>query len=206
MMEQQKLSAALALVRIYAEEHHVPIMEETGIDELLALLKKQQPHHILEIGSAIGFSAIKMAAGMPGCHVDTIERDDTRYEKAVEFISLAGLSEAIRIFHADALEMDLAELKTSYDAIFIDAAKGQYEKFFNKYESLLADNGLIYCDNMHMHGMAGMDISEIPRRKRTMIRNLKAFKEHMMNHPSYEAELLPVGDGIMICRKKSLKK
>lgn len=205
-MEQQKLSAALALVRSYAEEHHVPIMEETGIDELLALLKKQQPHHILEIGSAIGFSAIKMAAGMPGCQVDTIERDDTRYEKAVEFITLAGLNEAIRIFHADALEMDLAMLNPSYDAIFIDAAKGQYEKFFNKYESLLAENGLIYCDNMHMHGMAEMDISEIPRRKRTMIRNLKAFKEHMMNHPSYEAELLPVGDGIMICRKKPFKK
>lgn len=205
-MEQKNLSAALALVRSYAEEHHVPIMEETGIEELLALLREQNPGNILEIGSAIGFSAIKMAAGMPGCQIDTIERDDIRYEKALEFISLAGMSEEIRIFHADALEMDLARLEPSYDAIFIDAAKGQYEKFFNKYESLLAGNGLIYCDNMHMHGMAEMDILDIPRRKRTMIRNLKAFKEYMMDHPSYEAKLLPVGDGIMICRKKPSKK
>lgn len=205
-MEQQNLSDALASIRSYAEENHVPIMEENGIHELLALLKEQQPKDILEIGAAIGFSAIKMAVGLPGCTVDTIERDDSRYEKAVEFIGQAGMREVIRIFHADALEMDLMRLKPSYDAIFIDAAKGQYEKFFNKYESLLADNGIIYCDNMHMHGMAEIEISEIPRRKRTMIRNLKAFKEHMLNHPSYDAALLSVGDGIMICRKKPLKK
>ena len=205
-MNQQQVSGAFISIRSYAEEHHVPIMEETGMNELLSLLKEQNPRNILEIGSAIGFSAIKMAAGMPGCTVDTIERDDKRYEKAVEFIAQAGMDEHIRIFHADALEMDLSLLESSYDAIFIDAAKGQYERFFEKYESLLADSGIIYCDNMHMHGMAELDISEIPRRKRTMIRNLKVFKEHMLNHPSYETTLLSAGDGIMICRKNSSKK
>jgi len=203
-MDQEQLVKTLTAVKAYAEEHHVPIMEDQGIHELVELLSQQQPKTILEIGAAIGFSAIKMASGLAGCQIDTIERDNERYEKAVEFIGQSGLGGQIRVFHADALEMDLSLLNPAYDAIFIDAAKGQYERFFEKYEILLSEQGIIYCDNMYMHGLADQEISEIPRRKRTMIRNLKSFKEHMLNHPSYDTTLLPVGDGIMICRKRAI--
>ena len=202
-MDHEQLAKTLTAVKAYAEEHHVPIMENQGIRELTDLLLQQQPESILEIGSAIGFSAIMMASELAGCQIDTIERDDVRYEKAVEFIAQSGLGGQIRIFHADALEMDLSLLDREYDAIFIDAAKGQYERFFEKYETLLSEQGSIYCDNMYMHGLADQEISEIPRRKRTMIRNLKNFKEHMLNHPSYDTALLPVGDGIMVCKKRA---
>ncbi|MGH2318212.1 O-methyltransferase [Planococcus sp. SE5232] len=201
-MVNNQLATTLEEMRTYAATHHVPIMEDQGIRELLDLLKQQQPERILEIGSAIGFSAIKMAEALPACTVDTVERDDSRYRKAVEFIAQSGLGNQIRIFHADALELELAILKPQYDAIFIDAAKGQYERFFDKYEPLLPKGGIIYCDNMAMHGLSDIPLSEVPRRKRTMIRNLAAFKEHMLSHSGYDTELLSSGDGIMICKKR----
>ncbi|WP_142827760.1 O-methyltransferase [Planococcus soli] len=201
-MANDQLSATLGAIQAYAALEHVPIMEDQGIRELVGLLKIQQPKQILEIGAAIGFSAIKIAEALPASELDTVERDETRYQKAVEFIAQSGFGGRIRIFHADALELSLSVLKKQYDAIFIDAAKGQYERFFDKYEELLATGGIIYCDNMAMHGLSDMPLSEVPRRKRTMIRNLAAFKEHMLNHPLYDTELLSSGDGIMICRKK----
>lgn len=201
-MVNDQLLATFGAIQAYAAAQHVPIMEDQGIHELVELLKVQQPEKILEIGSAIGFSAIKMAESLPSCTIDTVERDDARYQKAIEFIAQSGFGGRIRIFHADALELSLLDLKRQYDAIFIDAAKGQYERFFNKYEELLPKGGIIYCDNMAMHGLSDLPLSEVPRRKRTMIRNLAAFKEHMLNHPCYDTELLSSGDGIMICRKK----
>ncbi|EGA89148.1 putative caffeoyl-CoA O-methyltransferase [Planococcus donghaensis MPA1U2] len=201
-MVNNQLSTTLQAIQDYAVAYHVPIMENQGIGELIELLKVQQPEKILEIGAAIGFSAIKMTEALPTSTVDTVERDDSRYQKALEFIAQSGFGERIRIFHADALELSLDVLKPEYDAIFIDAAKGQYERFFDKYEALLAKGGIIYCDNMAMHGLSDIPLSEVPRRKRTMIRNLATFKEHMLNDPRYDTELLSSGDGIMICRKK----
>lgn len=200
-MQNGQFEQTIAAMKNYAEAQHVPIMEDEGIRHLTALLREQQPEKILEIGSAIGFSALKMAEALPGAAIDTIERDSIRFTKAVEFISSSGYREQIRLFEGDALEMDLSLLEDSYDAIFIDAAKGQYERFFEKYEVLLKSGGVIYCDNMHMHGMSAVPLTEIPRRKRTMIRNLRNFKETMMQREDYDTKLLDMGDGIMICRK-----
>lgn len=201
-MHNEQFDHTIFAIKEYAREQHVPIMEDDGISHLTALLVKQQPQQILEIGAAIGFSALKMAEALPGARIDTIERDEIRFEKAVEFIRNAGCEERIRVFQADALEMEIEELTKGYDAIFIDAAKGQYERFFEKYEVLLNSGGVIYCDNMHMHGMSAVPLSEIPRRKRTMIRNLRTFKERMLAHADYETELLEIGDGIMVCTKR----
>ncbi|MGI2326511.1 O-methyltransferase [Planococcus sp. YIM B11945] len=201
-MTNEQIGTVLQSMKIYAREHRVPIMEDQGIASLLELLVAQQPAAILEIGAAIGFSAIKMVEALPNCRVDTIERDDERYGKAVEFIRESGLNGQIRIFHDDALEFDLGQLNTHYDAIFIDAAKGQYERFFDKYETVLASGGVVYCDNMKMHGLAEQELADVPKRKRTMIRKIKGFKERMMNHPGYDTVLLSAGDGIMVCKKK----
>lgn len=201
-MDNEQLGRTVAAMKKYAVEMHVPIMEDDGIKHLTALLAEQQPQKVLEIGSAIGFSALKMAEALPDAAIDTIERDQERYAKATDFIDDSGFGKQIRLFQGDALDFDLNLLDRSYDAIFIDAAKGQYERFFEKYEVLLNTGGVIYCDNMHMHGMSAMSIKEIPRRKRTMIRNLSAFKETMLNHDGYETKLLDIGDGIMICKKR----
>ncbi|WP_422123095.1 O-methyltransferase [Planococcus sp. X10-3] len=201
-MDDKQFDTTLVAMKKFAKEQHVPIMEDEGISHLTALLTEQKPASILEIGSAIGFSALKMAQALPDATIDTIERDEQRYQKAVEFIGATGLQERISIYWQDALEMDIALLGDGYDAIFIDAAKGQYERFFEKYEVLLNEGGTIYCDNMHMHGMSSVPLLEIPRRKRTMIRNLRTFKERMMAHGDYDTKLLEIGDGIIVCKKR----
>ena len=138
----------------YAEEHIVPIMESGAIETFIGLLRIQKPERILEIGSAIGYSAIRIASALPNATVLTIERDAERYTKAIEFIEQSGLTKRIRIIEADALELEADEVfNETFDALFIDAAKGQYKRFFEKYESTLASGGVIYCDNIFMHGM-----------------------------------------------------
>jgi predicted O-methyltransferase YrrM len=187
----------------FAQEHHVPIMDSDGIDLFISLLRIQNPERILEIGSAIGYSAIRIAEALPRASIVTIERDTERYLKAVEYLSKSGYAERVSIIEADALltDSDVIFDKT-YDALFIDAAKGQYKRFFEKYASSVTTGGVIYCDNMFMHGIVLHGDKDIPRRNRTMIRNLKEFTEWVMKHPEYETSLLPVGDGLLIAVKK----
>lgn len=187
----------------YAEENHIPIMDRHTIEAFLGLLKLQNPQDILEIGSAIGYSAIRMAQALPNAKITTIEREHERYKKAIDFIAKAECYNRIRIIEADALESEAdAALDTVYDALFIDAAKGQYKRFFKKYEPVVKSGGFIYCDNMFMRGMVIKDITEIKRRKRTMVRNLKAFTKWIMTNPDYDSTLLPIGDGVLIAKKK----
>lgn len=187
----------------YAVEHRVPIMDETGLNTLIGLLQIQQPKRILEIGSAIGYSAIRLAKAFPEAIIYTIERDTERYEKAVEHIERSGLQERITIIHDDALELDETTLpQQPFDALFIDAAKGQYRKFFDKYSPLVGQTGVIYCDNMFMHGMVLLKDQDLPKRNRTMIRNLQQFTSWAMQNEHYETSLLPIGDGILIAVKK----
>lgn len=186
----------------YAKEQYVPIMEQAGLDTFIGLLTIQQPARLLEIGSAIGYSAIRLARSIEGLHVSTIERDTGRHGKAAEYISRAGMQDQISLFLDDALLFDTDRLPhEQYDALFIDAAKGQYKRFFEKYAPVVRRGGIIYCDNMFMHGMAFCEDSEIPKRNRTMIRNLKTFTEWIMENPAYATALVPVGDGILIARK-----
>lgn len=199
----ESIETLLQEMENYAEEFHVPIMEQNGIDTFIGLLALQKPTTFLELGSAIGYSAIRMAYAFPNLQITTIERDAARFNKAVEYIKEAQMAERINIIEADALEFQAdASMMGAFDALFIDAAKGQYQRFFEKYAPLVKAGGVIYCDNMFMHGMVLKDLSEIPRRKRTMIRNLKAFTGWVENHPQFETHLLPVGDGILIAIKK----
>lgn len=187
----------------FAEENRIPIMDRSGIDTFVGLLRIQQPKFILEIGSAIGYSAIRMVSTLKDVSILTIERDKERYESAVEYIERSGHSDRITIIEGDALLLDEALIpERQYDALFIDAAKGQYKRFFEKYSKYVAPGGVIYCDNMFMHGAVLIPDEELPKRNRTMIRNLKEFTTWIMGHPQYETSLLPVGDGILIAVKK----
>nr|WP_238988259.1 O-methyltransferase [Filibacter tadaridae] len=200
---ENEVSPFILEMEDYAKAHHVPIMERGGIELLIGLLRIQQPERILEIGSAIGYSAIRIAEALPNVSIVTIERDEDRYKKAIEYLNKSNLEERIQIIETDALltEADAIFDKT-YDALFIDAAKGQYKRFFEKYSSTVSARGVIYCDNMFMHGMVLLGDEEIPKRSRTMIRKLKEFTQWIMTHPDYETTLLPVGDGLLIATKK----
>lgn len=189
----------------YAKEQNIPIMDSHTIETFLGLLSIQRPSSVLEIGSAIGYSAIRMAESLPTATITTIERNEKRYEQALNYIANSGYGNRIQIFKADALDFDMDILSGKmYDALFIDAAKGQYKRFFKKYSPMVKSGGVIYCDNMFMHGMVLQEDLDIPRRKRTMIRNLKEFTGWIMAHPDYNASLLPVGDGILIAIKKEI--
>ncbi|RHW38627.1 O-methyltransferase [Lysinibacillus yapensis] len=186
----------------YAKEHHVPIMQLPAMDVLNQMLRIQQPSSILEIGTAIGYSAMRMADALPNCKIVTIERDSERVNLAKEFIARSEATNRITVIEGDALEVDVESVESTFDAVFIDAAKGQYMRFFEKYSTLVPSGGIIYIDNMYMHGLSGLDLKDVPRRKRTMIRNLNTFADWIMTHPDYESTFFPVGDGLLICLKR----
>ena len=153
----------------------------------ISLLRIQNPSDILEIGSAIGYSAIRMAEALPEASIVTIERDNERYLKAVDYIERSGLNERIAIIEADAL---LTEDRMIFDRTTMHflsmLQKGNINVSLKNIAPSVASGGVIYCDNMFMHGMVLVEDHEVPRRKRTMIRNLKEFTRWVMTHPDYE--------------------
>lgn len=184
----------------FAKENHIPIMKLDAIEVLLQLLRIQKPKRILEIGTAIGYSAIRMAEALPNAQIITIERDTKRLELAKNFIEQSNTASRITLIEGDALEVEVSP--TTVDAVFIDAAKGQNKRFFEKYSPLVPQGGIIYIDNMYMHGLSNLELTEVPKRKRTMIRNLKEFTSWISNHPDYVTTFVPVGDGLFICLKR----
>ncbi|WP_046178724.1 O-methyltransferase [Domibacillus tundrae] len=190
----------------YAAEHRVPIMEPVGIDTLLAVLKLQNPARLLEIGTAIGYSALRMTAAVPGLRVTTLERDEDRFEKANQYISRSGDQDRIHILFGDALELaEKAAEDGPFDAIFIDAAKGQYRRFFELYAPMLKQGGVIYSDNVLFKGYAaGVDAPT--KRIEKMVRKITDYNQWLMAHPGYDTSIIPSGDGIAISIKRSEEK
>ncbi|MCM3705256.1 MULTISPECIES: O-methyltransferase [Cytobacillus] len=186
----------------YAKEHNVPIMELAGIEAMLQLLRIQKPKRILEVGTAIGYSALRMAFTVPESKVVTIERDADRYELAEKYIEEAGKKEQIFIIKGDALEVEEdVEKHGPYDAIFIDAAKGQYQRFFEIYSRFLTNGGVIITDNVLFKGLVCESNIE-NKRIRNMVRKIDVFNKWLMSHPEYHTVILPVGDGMAISKKR----
>lgn len=182
----------------YAKENNVPIMEKEGIEFLENFIKENNSKNILEIGSAIGYSAIKMALIRDDIHITTIERDKERYDEAVKNIKYHNLEDRINIIFGDALEV---EVEGSYDLIFIDAAKSQSIKFFTKYEKVLIDDGFIITDNINFHGLTFSEKPAPTRNLRQMIRKIKDYLKWLENNKEYSTKYLNVGDGIVISKR-----
>lgn len=183
----------------YASEHHIPIMEKEGMEFLLSFLREHQCRRILEIGTAIGYSAIRMALVDEAIQIDTIERDEERYQMAVHNIERAGLSDRIHIQLADALE---ASVEGVYDFIFIDAAKAQYIRFFERYTPQLAVGGYVLSDNLGFHGMVNGEVEPQTRALRALVRKLRRYIEYLQEHPGYETVFYSAGDGIAVSKKR----
>lgn len=183
----------------YAKEHSVPIMEKEGIEFLTKYIKDNNVKSILEIGAAIGYSAIKMASISDDIKVTTIERDSFRYNEAVKNIEYNNLSDRINIILGDALEEEIAG---SYDLIFIDAAKAQSIKFFEKYSPLLNDKGTIITDNINFHGLTFSDSPAPTRNLRQLTRKIKTYLEFLENNKEYDSKYINIGDGVIVSKKK----
>ena len=183
----------------YAEKENVPIMNKRGINFLCRLIEKNKVNSILEIGSAIGYSSIKMALVRDNINITTIERDENRYLEAVKNIKKCNLEKRINIILGDALD---TEIKGKYDLIFIDAAKGQNIKFFNKYKENLNKNGLIVTDNMSFHGL--VEEKERIRNKnlRQLVGKIRKYIVFLKENTEYKTKFYKTGDGIAVSVKK----
>lgn len=183
----------------YAKKNNIPIMMKDGIEFLLNYIKENNIKNILEIGSAIGYSAIRMCLLSNDIKVTTIERDINRYNEAIKNINEFNLNNQIKIINDDAFNVKLDE---KYDLIFIDAAKSQYIKFFEKFKLNLNENGVIVSDNLDFHGLVKKDINEIESRNvRGLVRKLNNYIDFLSNNQEFKTTFYSVGDGISISKK-----
>ena len=191
-------------IRTYAKENNVPIMLDDGIEYLTNYIIKNNVNSVLEIGTAIGYSAIMMALANPSLSVTTIERDEKRYLEALKNIKKLNLENRITLIFNDALDVNITG---KFDLIFIDAAKAQSIKFFEKFEKNLNPTGVIITDNIKFHGLVDKNEEEIESRNlRALVRKVKEYITYLKENEHYETEFLELGDGISISRKIDPKK
>ena len=182
----------------YAINNKIPIMEKEGIDFLTKFIKDNQVKSILEIGSAIGYSAINMALVGNDIYITTVERDSNRYLEAIKNIKEFNLEDRIKIIEADAYDLILED---KYDLIFIDAAKAQYINFFEKFKNNLNDNGFIITDNLKFHGLTkNIDIIE-SKNLRALVKKINNYVDFLKNNREFTTEFIDIGDGISISQK-----
>ena len=183
----------------YAKKENVPIMEKRGIEFLCDLIKEKKIKKILEIGTAIGYSAIKMSNVDENIKITTIERDEIRYKEAVKNVNRANKNEQIKLIFGDALDVDLND---KYDLIFIDAAKGQYIKFFEKYQKNLNSNGIIISDNMSFHGLVEEKERIKNKNLRQLVNKIKKYIIFLKENEMFKTDFYQIGDGIAVSIKK----
>jgi predicted O-methyltransferase YrrM len=183
----------------YASRNNVPIMQKDGIEFLTKYIKENNIKKILEIGSAIGYSAIKMALVDKEVFITTIERDKERYDIAIKNINDFSLNNQIEIINDDAFNV---ELDGVYDLIFIDAAKAQYIKFFEKFEKNLSNDGVIISDNLDFHGLT-KDINSIKSRNlKQLVRKINKFVDYLKENEKFDTIFYDIGDGVAISTRK----
>lgn len=191
-------------LKAYAKENNVPIIFDEGLAFLETILCIKKPVRILEIGTAIAYSAIRMHKAC-GALVTTIERNEKMYELAKQNVKKANLEDKIEIIFKDALEAFEEASKHTYDLIFIDAAKAQYTKFFDLYTPLLNSKGVVVCDNMLFHGLVSDEQSYAnqTRAVRGLIRKLANFHNELLKNPDYHTSVFDIGDGMAVSVKKN---
>ncbi|ASK63111.1 SAM-dependent methyltransferase [Virgibacillus phasianinus] len=186
----------------YAKENRVPIMEPVSMNFLQQIIRIHQPARILEIGTAIGYSALRMLQANPGALITTIERDESRFTYAVNEIKALNKHEQINVIFGDALEV--AEEITNqgpFDLLFIDAAKGQYKRFFELYSPSIRKSGIVISDNVLFKGYVANPSEDNPRFSK-IAGKINTYNQWLINNESFHTSIVPIGDGIAISIKK----
>ncbi len=192
--------ALIREMKQYAEVNNVPIMMDEGIDFLTTFILKNHVKNVLEIGTAIGYSAIMMALVDPNLKITTIERDEIRYLEALKNVKAFGLENRITLIYNDAFNVKLDE---KFDLIFIDAAKAQNIKFFEMFERNLEYRGVIITDNLKFHGLVDKKEEEIKSKNlRALVRKIKDYVDYLKTNEKYNTEFFEVGDGISVSTRK----
>ncbi len=181
----------------YAIQNSIPIVEDETLEFLINFIKENNIENILEIGSAIGYSAINMA-GSCDIQIETIERDIYRYNIAKININKYNLDNKIKIHNMDALNFDTNE---KFDLIFIDASKSQNIKFFEKFKENLSKDGYIITDNLNFHGMINTDYNSLTKNVKGLVRKINSYVDFLNENKEFETKFLSIGDKISISKK-----
>lgn len=192
-----KKTGQLMEMREYAKINHVPIVEEETEEFLKFLIYMKRPKRILELGTAIAYSSIVFTKSSSSVEfVKTIEIREEMVEISRNNIEKMNLSNKIEVVHGDAAEV-LENLEGKFDMIFIDAAKGQYEKYFNLSLKNLEKDGIIVCDNVLFKGMiANQEL--VKRRKITIVKRLRKFLKDIEENEDFVSSIVPIGDGVLL--------
>ena len=191
----------LEKIKQKALEEHIPIIMNDTLEVLDKILKDKKPKRILEIGTAVGYSAICFSEYLDtGGVIDTIEREEDRVEEAKVNIKRAEVEEKVNILFGDAVEI-LPTLEGKYDIIFIDAAKGKYPFFLKEAIRMLNKDGIILADNILYKGYVMSDYNK--HKQRTAVRNLREYIKEVTENPVLETEILEVGDGLAVSKLKA---
>ena len=190
----------LEKIKQKALEEHIPIIMDDTLEVVDKILTEIKPTRILEIGTAVGYSAMCFSQYLqPGGKIDTIERDLERVAQARVNICNVEVEDKINIYEGDAVEI-LPTLNEKYDVVFIDAAKGKYPFFLKEALRMIKPNGIILADNILYKGYVMSDYNK--HKQRTAVRNLREYVKEVTENPNIETEILEVGDGIAISRIK----
>lgn len=180
----------------YADANNVPIIEKDSIKFIRKYIKMNDVKKILELGTAIGYSAVMMASVKDDVEVTTIERDEKRYREAVKNVNMCGMDKRIEIVFNDALDVNLAGHK--YDLIFIDAAKGQYIKFFEKFENYLNPGGVIITDNLKFHGLVNNKEKIESKNVLGLVTKIEKYIEYLKERDDFITRFYDIGDGLSV--------
>ena len=190
----------LKKIKEKALEEHIPIIMDETLEVIEKYLKNNKPQRILEIGTAVGYSAMCFSEFLADDgEIDTIERDEARIAEAKVNIKKVGVDDKIHIYEGDAVEI-LPTLNYKYDMVFIDAAKGKYPFFLKEALRMLRPNGIIFADNILYKGYVMSDYNK--HKQRTAVRNLREYIKEVSENPDLETEILEVGDGLAVSRIK----
>ena len=182
-----------------ALERHIPIIMDDTLEVITKYLKELKPRSILEIGTAVGYSAICFSEYLASDgFIDTIERDEERIAEAKQNIKALELKDKINIYEGDAVEI-LHTLNKNYDVVFIDAAKGKYPFFLEQSLRMLKENGIIFADNVLYKGYVMSDYNK--HKQRTAVTHLRQYIKEIQENPKLETQILEVGDGLAISKK-----
>ena len=189
----------LKQIKEKALEEHIPIIMDDTLEVISKILKEKMPEKILEIGTAVGYSAMCFSEYLKeNGKIDTIERDIERVKEAKTNIKAIGVEEKINILEGDAVEI-LPALTQKYDIVFIDAAKGKYPFFLEQALRLLNDDGIIFADNILYKGYVMSDYNK--HKQRTAVTHLREYIKNVTENPNLDTKILEVGDGLAITKK-----
>lgn len=197
-INKKETNPTLVSLRTFALENKVPIITIEGIHFINQIIHLRNIKNVLEIGTAIAYSSINMVL-KTNCHITTIERDIDMYKIAKENVKNTNLEHSIRIINDDALLVNENDLE-KFDLIFIDAAKSQSIKFFEKYKNNLNSHGVIITDNLLFHDLVTAEIKD--RNLRQLVAKIDRFNKYVVEQEDFDTYLYNIGDGMSLSIKK----